>query len=86
MSTFFVAQFLDIKTKVQTIQHNSHRFIKTCKHAGTVAVLFLGQEPWSGGYGIQLVFRRLWVRIPALYTGWTRHFLQLFDVKIVLFV
>ena len=24
----------------------------------------------SPGYGMRLMFRRLWVRIPALYTGW----------------
>ena len=30
-----------------------------------------GREPWSSGYGKRLTFRRLWVRIPAPYTGWT---------------
>ena len=25
--------------------------------------------PWSSGYGRRLMFRRSWVRIPALYTG-----------------
>ena len=34
-------------------------------------ISFLGQEPWSSGYGKRLTFRRSWVRIPALYTGWT---------------
>ena len=29
------------------------------------------REPWSSGYGRRLVFKRSWVRIPALYTGWT---------------
>ena len=29
------------------------------------------REPWSNGYGRRLMFRRLWVRIPAPYTGWT---------------
>ena len=28
-------------------------------------------EPWAKGYGRRLMFRRSWVRIPALYTGWT---------------
>ena len=28
-------------------------------------------QPWPSGYGRRLMFRRLWVRIPALYTGWT---------------
>ena len=28
-------------------------------------MLILGQEPWSSGYGRRLMFRRLWVRIPA---------------------
>ena len=28
-------------------------------------------EPWSRGYGRRLMFLRLWVWIPALYTGWT---------------
>ena len=27
--------------------------------------------PWSSGYGRRLKFQRLWVRIPARYTGWT---------------
>ena len=30
----------------------------------------LGREPWSSGYGRRLMFERLWVRIPAPYTGW----------------
>ena len=29
-----------------------------------------GREP-SNGYGLQLMFERSWVRILALYTGWT---------------
>ena len=32
---------------------------------------FLGREPWSSGYGRRHSFRRLWVQILALYTGWT---------------
>ena len=28
-----------------------------------------GQEPWYSGYWRRLMFWRLWVRIPALYTG-----------------
>ena len=31
----------------------------------------LGLEPWSSGNGRRLMFQRLWVRILALYTGWT---------------
>ena len=31
-------------------------------------------EPWSSDYGRRLVFQRSWVRIPALYTGWSQHF------------
>ena len=31
----------------------------------------LGREPWSSGYGRRLMFQRLWVRIPAPFTGWT---------------
>ena len=30
-----------------------------------------GREPWSSGYGMRLIFQRLWVRILAPYTGWT---------------
>ena len=41
-----------------------------------------GREPWSGGYGRRLMFRRSWVWIPALYTGWT--FSHLFVVKVVM--
>ena len=41
-----------------------------------VKPMFYGREPWSSGYGRRLTFQRLWVRIPALYTGWT-----LFTVK-----
>ena len=29
-----------------------------------------GREPWSCGYGRRLMFWRLWVQIPAPYTGW----------------
>ena len=39
-------------------------------------------EPWSSGYGKRLKFQRLWVRIPAPYTGWT--FFTIFVVKIVM--
>ena len=31
----------------------------------------IGWERWSSGYGWRLMFVRLWVRIPAPYTGWT---------------
>ena len=30
-----------------------------------------GREPWSSGYGWQLMFEMLWVQIPVPYTGWT---------------
>ena len=30
-----------------------------------------GRELWSSGYGRRLMFQRLWVRIPAMYTGCT---------------
>ena len=30
-----------------------------------------GWELWSSGYGRRHIFWRLWVRIPAPYTGWT---------------
>ena len=43
-----------------------------------------GWEPWSSGYGWRLIPRRLWVWIPALYTGWT--FFHIFVIKIVMFV
>ena len=42
----------------------------------------VGQEPWSSGYGWRLTFWRLWVWIPAPYTGWT--FFTLICCKIVL--
>ena len=45
----------------------------------------VGHEPWSSGYGWQLMFERLRVRIPALYTGWTFFHIDLLQ-KIVLFV
>ena len=41
----------------------------------------LGREPWSSGYGRRLMFRRSWVRIPALYTGWTWVFFTLICCK-----
>ena len=46
----------------------------------------LGWEPWSSGYVRRLMFQKLWVRIPAPYTGWTSHFSHVFVVKIVWFV
>ena len=39
-----------------------------------------GREPWSSGYGRQLMIERSWVWIPALNTGWTRHFLHCFVI------
>ena len=30
------------------------------------------RQPWSSGYGKRLTFQRSWVRIQALYTGWTK--------------
>ena len=44
------------------------------------------REPWSSGYGRRLMYRRLWERIPAPYTGWTFFHIPLFAVKIVMFV
>ena len=35
------------------------------------------REPWSSGYGIQLMFKRLWVQIPEQYTGWIWRFFTL---------
>ena len=29
-------------------------------------------EPWSSGYGRRLMYWRSWVRISALYSGWTK--------------
>ena len=34
----------------------------------------LGRKPWSSGYRRRLMFERLWVQIPAPYTGWMWHF------------
>ena len=31
----------------------------------------IGWEPWSSGYGWQLMFKRSWVQIPVPNTGWT---------------
>ena len=45
----------------------------------------LGPEPWSSDYGRRLIIERSWVRIPALYTGWTRHFFTLICCKNCLF-
>ena len=42
-----------------------------------------GREPWSSGYGWRLMFQRLQVQIPALYTGWT-FFTYLFAVKFLM--
>ena len=42
-------------------------------------VAWSGQEPWSRGYGSQLMFWMLWVQIPALFTEWT--FSHTFVVK-----
>ena len=29
------------------------------------------REPWSSGYGSRLMFKRLWVQMPAVVTWWT---------------
>ena len=41
-----------------------------------------GRKPWSSGYGRRLIFWRLWVWIPAPYSGWT--FFTFIWCKIVL--
>ena len=33
--------------------------------------VIIAREPWSGGYGKRLTYRRLWVWIQVPYTGWT---------------
>ena len=43
------------------------------------------RESWSSGSGRRLMFQRLWVRIPAPYTGWT-FFTYLSIVKFVIYV
>ena len=39
-----------------------------------------GRESWSSGYGRRLMFKRLWVRIPAPYARYG-HFSHSFIVK-----
>ena len=40
-----------------------------------------GFESRPSGYWRRFMFIRLWVRIPAPYTGWTRHFFTLISCK-----
>ena len=42
--------------------------IKDCVEKTKIKI---DREPWSIGYGRRLISWRLWVRISALYTGWT---------------
>ena len=49
-------------------------------------IMIVGWEPWSSGYERRLIFRRLWVQIPAPYTGWAFLNIHLFVLKIVMFV
>ena len=37
----------------------------------TMPVVRNKRELWSSGYGMRLMFQRLWVWIPAPYTGWS---------------
>ena len=47
--------------------------------------IFSGREPWSSGYGRRLIiWKLLWVRIQAVYTGST--FFTFTCCKIVMFV
>ena len=41
----------------------------------------LSHKSSKSGYGRRLMFKRLWVRIPVLYTGWTWHFFTLICCK-----
>ena len=57
-------------------KHISHKCVwKTGRRSESVCVMkndvLWGREPWSSGYGRRLMFRRSWVQIPALFTGWT---------------
>ena len=44
-------------------------------------ITIFGGEPWSCGYGRQLMFKRSWVQIPAPYSEWTWHFFTLICYK-----
>ena len=43
----------------------------TVLYAGGKQYTGFGREPWSSGYGRQLIFKRSWVGITAPYTGLT---------------
>ena len=49
-----------------TIQRLDAENTTRLRHTGCT-----GQEPWISGYGRILMFWRLWVWIPEVYTGWT---------------
>ena len=55
-------------------EQNSRRLnLKRVQHVTTLQQLGENprREPWSSGYGRRPVFKRLWVQIPAPYTGQT---------------
>ena len=50
------------------IGHRRRRCLQMCGHLKFTGS---GREPRPFGYGRRLMFQRSWVRISALYTGWT---------------
>ena len=50
---------------------SSHFYLLTFYKRADSTFNTKGREPWSSGYGWHLNFERLWVQIPAPYTGWT---------------
>ena len=64
-----------------TLQGGKNGNIFICKKVGARTPKELGREPWSSGYGRWLMIERLWVWIPAPYTGWNWHFFTLICYK-----
>ena len=64
----------------------TNRYLGRCYLSHWRLLLKPYKQPCSSGYGRPLMFKRLTVRIPAPYTGWTWHFSHFFPEKNVLIV
>ena len=64
---FFNSFFSDSKSHDENAIWKKHADIASANNRALLIV----QEPWSSGYGRRLMYWRPWVRIPALYNGWT---------------
>ena len=82
--TTFLAKLIRIAARFLNVFWGTYWINEVAPTIWTMFMLItfiVGREPWSRGYGRWLMFRRSWVQIPVLHTGWTWIFFILICCK-----